>query len=143
MGLRNRLLACNRDNFAWFKRHWRLSLHLWLAAGIAGFALACWSVHQSAPAQLAFEQARISPIAQRNLGTPMRKGLFVGGSVESLRTHQFADLRMPVFGPNGQGVLYANAFKVSGVWQLTTLDLSVEGRPGRLNLLPIQSTIPR
>ncbi len=143
MPLLDRLLACNRNNLAWYKRHWKLSVHLCLAIGLAGFLMASWSARRSAPAQLAFAQAQSSPIACQQLGTPMRLGILTQGLIEQLHAHQYADLRMPLYGPNGQGVLFANAVKRNGIWQFTNLELVVAGRPGRLNLLPIQSTIPR
>ena len=110
---------------------------------LAGVALSFWSIRQSPPAQLALAQARSSTAASDVLGSPLRQGLLVTGMVERIHSGQYADLRMRVYGPKGQGVLYANAAKMNGIWQLTSLDLAVEGRAGRLNLLPIQSTIPR
>ena len=135
--------VCCRNTLAWIRRHWAISLHLLLAIAVAGIAFSFLTIRQSAPSQLAFTEACSHPAVSAILGTPVRQGLFVTGMVDHVSSGQYADLRMSLYGPNGQGVLYANAVKMHGVWELTGLDLTVEGRPGRLNLLPIQSTIPR
>jgi hypothetical protein len=135
--------ACYRKTLAWVKRHWTLSLHFILATAVIGIALSFWSIRVSPPAQLAFAQAKSNPIAASILGSPVRQGFFVTGMVDHLRSGQYADVQMNLYGPSGQGKLYGNAVKMNDVWQLTTLELAVDGRPGRVNLLPIQSTIPR
>ena len=135
--------ACCRKAMDWARRHWAISLHFVVVCAVLGAGLSFWTIRVSAPAQLAFAQVQTSKIADGVLGSPIRQGFFVTGAVDHVQAGQYADLRMKVYGPQGQGTVFANAAKKNGVWQLTTLDLVVEGRPGQLNLLPIQSTIPR
>lgn len=84
----------------------------------------------------ALEITRQHPVARRELGEPMDPGLFVKGSVNVTGPSGSADLAIPISGPRGEGELFVVATKSAGRWQFSRLELELDGRPGRIDLLP-------
>ena len=74
--------------------------------------------------------------AQKALGTPIKPGWLVSGSVNVSGPSGDADLSIPVRGPSSSGTVYVVAKKSAGRWQYQTLDLQLEGVEERINLLP-------
>lgn len=46
-----------------------------------------------------------------------------------------ADLSIPIYGPNGKGIIYVVADKNAGVWRFETLQVEIDGQPKRIDLL--------
>ena len=128
---------------SWFQRHWK-----WLVpAGCLG-AVVCavaWAVFMvsfllagmktSGVYQDAFAAARSSPQALAVLGAPVEAGWWLMGSINVSGPSGDADIVFPVSGPEGSGKLYAIGEKRAGQWTLELLELEVEGRDGRIDLL--------
>jgi hypothetical protein len=82
---------------------------------------------------LAAAQADVEVTAA--LGTPIEAGRFVTGNVEVNPGSGYADLVIPIFGPNGEGTLYVEAEKAAGQWYFTTLEVAVAGTDDWYDLL--------
>ena len=76
-----------------------------------------------------------SPEARAALGSPIERGWWLMGSIHVTGPSGDADIVFPVSGPEGSGKLYAIGSKRAGEWTLELLELQVEGRDGRIDLL--------
>jgi hypothetical protein len=87
----------------------------------------------------ALERLRSSPAALEALGEPIEDGWLIGGHINVNGPSGAADISIPVHGPKAKGTLYAVASKSAGRWEYQTLELEVEGRPERIDLLPAEA----
>jgi hypothetical protein len=71
--------------------------------------------------QEAMQAAQSNPRVIAVLGEPIREGFPIMGSIETAGLSGEADLRIPIRGPEGRGVLQASARRQSGVWVYFTL----------------------
>ena len=69
------------------------------------------------------------------LGEPVEAGLIPSGSISVENNSGDASLSIPISGPKGKGTLYVEAVRSAGSWEYTLLEVTVDGRPGRINLL--------
>lgn len=136
-------LKFHRAQLALLRRNRMPVIVLWLAACVAGIGLAFLRTANSDPAKLAFIQAQTSPIVIRSLGEPLRRGHLVFGDLETHGSKGEASVSLTVYGPRGKGRIYADAVRLDRSWQLISLDLELPGHAGRMNLMSIQSTVPR
>jgi hypothetical protein len=83
----------------------------------------------------AVARAEASPQARAELGEPIREGWWVMGRVRMTGPSGYANLSIPLKGSRKDGTLYVVARKSAGIWQYDTLEVAVEGRPGRISLL--------
>ena len=81
----------------------------------------------------ALERAQNSPEVRAALGTPVEAGMMRQFSFKSGSAGGSADLLIPLKGPQGEGLLRAQAFKMGDRWHYTTL--SVELPEGTVDLL--------
>lgn len=93
------------------------------------------AIKSSEPVQYAYRVAHDDPRVHTVLGQPVEEGWLVSGHVNSNGPTGSADLSLPVSGPKGAGTLYVVARKQAGSWQYSVLQLEVEGKYGRINLL--------
>lgn len=84
--------------------------------------------------QEALQTAQNDPDVIAALGSPVRAGWFVAGSLETSGLSGEADLRIPVRGPDGSGTLYVQARRESGVWHYYTLAVVVDGSGQTIDL---------
>lgn len=89
----------------------------------------------SDPAKLAVTTAQASPALIAQLGTPIRKGWLVSGSIEFRPAAGQAHLEIPVSGPKARGTLYVEAQKHAGSWRLELLQYGATNSSERLDLL--------
>ena len=68
------------------------------------------------------------------LGPPIKAG-FPSGRVNTTGPSGEAQLAIPVEGQKASGVLYVEATRRMGVWKTDRLELEVEGRAERINLI--------
>jgi cytochrome oxidase complex assembly protein 1 len=83
----------------------------------------------------ALAKARANPAVISELGQPIEPGWLVSGSVNVSGPSGNADLSIPVSGPKKSGTIYVVARKSAGEWQFNRLEVDVEGRGSRINLL--------
>ncbi len=75
----------------------------------------------SAVYQEAMQAAQSNPRVIAVLGEPIREGFPIMGSIETAGLSGEADLRIPIRGPEGRGMLQASARRQGGVWVYYTL----------------------
>jgi Cytochrome oxidase complex assembly protein 1 len=129
---------------SWFARNalWVVPVGcLGLLAALAAFAglvltIAMGSVKATDAYREAVDRAKASPQVLAALGEPVKSGWFVSGKVNVSGPSGDADLSIPLSGPKGKGTLYATARKQAGRWRYEVLEVEVEGRKDRIDLMP-------
>ena len=119
----------------------------WVALGCVGLfvfvGLVVWafvnlilgSLKQSGAYTDALAKVRADPAAIAALGRPIEPGFFVSGSVNVSGPSGEAELAILVEGSRGEGTLYLEATKRAGEWEYALLELAVDGREDRIDLL--------
>jgi hypothetical protein len=127
----------------WLGRNWK-----WLVpAGCLVIVGAC-VVFILAILGLVFGAIRSSEVYQKSidglsadpriveaLGTPVKPGFFVGGSINVNGPSGSADISIPLSGPKGKGTLYVKANKDLGFWLFTSMILEVNETGERIELI--------
>ena len=72
----------------------------------------------------------------------MEDGWFMAGQINVNGPSGSADISIPLHGPKGKGTLYAVASKSAGRWEYHTLEVAVEGRDERIDLLEAERGSP-
>ncbi len=83
----------------------------------------------------ALARAEANPQVRAELGEPIREGWWVAGHIRTTGPSGNAALSIPLKGSRKDGTVYAVAHKSAGIWKYDTLEVAVEGRPGRISLL--------
>jgi hypothetical protein len=119
----------------WSRRHWKAILIV--AVGLSfGGAIAAFSALRNADAvKLAVATAETNPLLGQELGSPLRVGWIVSGSIEVSPGAGHAELTIPVSGPREKGTLYVEAHKRAGLWKLEFLEFGRQNSSDRLDLL--------
>lgn len=128
---------------SWFARNalWVVPAGcLGLLAALAAFAglvltLVMGGIKSTDAYHEAVDRASASPLVHTALGEPVKIGWFVSGNVNVSGPSGEADLSIPLSGPQGKGTLYVTARKQAGRWQYQVLEVAVEGRPARIDLM--------
>jgi hypothetical protein len=131
---------------SWWSRNWKwaapvgclvLLLPLLLLTGFVGAILAVvfGTIKSTDVYEEALARARSSPAAIEALGQPIEDGLLMGGQINVSGPSGSADLSIPLHGPKGEGDLYVVASKSAGRWEYQTLELEMDGREDRIDLL--------
>ena len=97
------------------------------------------SMRNSDPYKDSLARARNDPRVIAALGSPMKPGLFITGSINTTNDSGSADLTIPISGPNGKGSIHVKATKTSGKWSYSEMKATVnekeinllEGSPGK------------
>lgn len=126
-----------------FNRNWKWLVPvgcLSLLVAFAGFLVLVLSIvfgaiRSSDVCREAIATASANTEVRSALGDPLETGWLLSGSVQTSGPSGNADLAIPLSGPSGSGKLYVVATKSAGRWHYSTLEVEVEGRPGRIDLL--------
>jgi hypothetical protein len=108
--------------------------------GVAIFALVTGAMRSSWAYTHAVELAESNPEVLEALGEPLETGWLATGSIEVSGPSGEAELAIPIKGPRGSGTLYVIASKRAGQWAFELVQLEVEGRPERIDLLAVLRT---
>src|SRR5437763_1924932 len=133
--------GCCGRNWKWIVPTGCLGLIILVAAAAAGiFFFAVSAVKSSEVYRRAFEKARNDQAVIAELGQPVNDGWLVVGSIETNRSGEGAKFHFPVSGPKNSGTVYVVALKVRELysddeWHFETLEVEVNGKPGRINLV--------
>lgn len=127
----------------WFSRHWKsvlgfgcLGIILLACAFVAGiFFLIMGSIKSSDAYQTAMAKAQANPEVVAALGQPIQPGWMFSGSINVSGPTGDADLAIPISGPKGKGTLYVVGKKSAGEWTYSRMEVAIDGRPGRIDLL--------
>lgn len=131
---------------SWWSRNWKwavpvgclvLLLPLLALTGFVGAILAIvfGTIKSTDVYEEALARARSSPAAIEALGQPIEDGWLMGGNIQVNGPSGSADISIPLEGPKGEGDLYVVASKSAGRWEYQTLELEVDGREDRIDLL--------
>jgi len=83
----------------------------------------------------AIAAAESSEPVREALGTPLKAGFLVSGSIETSGAGGNASLSIPVSGPEGSGTILVEALMTGGVWEFYTLTVQVDATGERIDLL--------
>ena len=80
-------------------------------------------------------RAKSNPFVVQRLGSPIKEGWFVGGSINVTTDSGDADLAVPISGPTRQGTVYVTAHKSAGAWNYSLMQAAIQGSNDRIDLL--------
>ncbi|HEY0511769.1 MAG TPA: cytochrome c oxidase assembly factor Coa1 family protein [Thermoanaerobaculia bacterium] len=128
---------------SWWQRNWKWLVPAGCLALLAVFAvfvlsivvLAFSVIRHTDVFRQAVARAEANPQVRADLGEPIREGWWISGKVNTSGSSGDADLAIPLKGARKDGTLYAVARKSAGRWTYDTLEVAVDGRPGRISLL--------
>jgi hypothetical protein len=127
----------------WFGRNWKWfvpvgCLSIVVVAGAvvaAGVYFIFGTIKSSDVYQQALAKARSNQAVVRELGEPIEPGWWVSGTINVSNDSGNADVKIPVSGPKKSGAVYATAIKKQGKWDISALEVGIEGETKRINLL--------
>jgi hypothetical protein len=127
----------------WFGRNWKwfvpvgcLSIVVMAVAVVAaGIYFVFGAIKSSDVYQQALAKTRSNPAVVRELGEPIETGWLISGHINVSNDSGNADVRIPISGPRKSGAVYATAIKKQGKWDFSALEVEIEGKAKRINLL--------
>ena len=127
----------------WWSRSWKWFVPLGclgiiglIVAFVLAIVLVVFGAMKSSDAyKTAVTRAKAHPDVVAALGTPIEEGMFVSGKTNVDGSSGEADLTIPISGPKAKAKIYAIATKTAGRWQYSTLEVAVDGREERINLI--------
>jgi hypothetical protein len=128
---------------SWWSRNWKwfvptgcLTIIVAAVVFVCAIMLVIFGALKSTDVyKTALAGAKANPAVVEALGTPIKEGWFMSGSTHVEGTAGEADIGIPISGPKGKATIYAVATKSAGRWSYSTLEVEVNGRPERINLL--------
>jgi hypothetical protein len=129
---------------SWLSRNWKwlvptliFGLVLLLALFVGGLlAFVFGLLKSSEPYQHAVSVASSNQDVVRELGAPVAPAWYVSGNINVSENSGDANLAIPLKGSLHRGTVYVRAKKTEGVWRYDKLEMLVEGREVRIELLP-------
>ena len=117
----------------WPARHWKLIVGLSVAtfavmvsAALVGFfAFITTLLKKSDVAVEAMARARVNSAVVQRLGSPIKLGWIVSGSINLYGSSGDANLVLPLSGPKGKGAIYVTAHKSAGVWSYSVMQVVI------------------
>jgi Cytochrome oxidase complex assembly protein 1 len=134
----------------WVARNWKwllpaacLALIVLSAAFVGGvFLLVESSFRNSDVCTQALTQVRANPEVIEGIGQHLKAEWLVSGNIQVTGSSGYAELSIPISGPNGKGTIYATARKSAGIWQFEALQVEIKGRAERIDLLQNGHEVP-
>ena len=131
-----------RPRRSWWGRNWKWFLPvtiitpLLMCGGFVGLlvALVFGVLRNSVAYQEAVAAARREPAVVAAIGAPIEEGLPMG-NIEVSGGSGYADLRIPISGPQGSATIYVAAERWSGEWYFDTLEVKLHGQDRWIDLL--------
>ena len=136
-------IAAPRRN--WWQRNWKWFVPVGCVTALALFAAFFFSIvffvfsviRHSDVYKDAFDKAKANPQVQAELGEPIREGWWLTGQVNATGASGHANLAIPLKGSRNDGTLFAVADKTAGEWTYERLEVAVDGRKERIDLLDL------
>ncbi len=97
------------------------------------------SVRSSDVYKEAMARAAADENVRAQIGNPIKADWLIAGELKVSNDSGSANLSIPISGPRGRGTIRAVASKSGGVWRFSCLQVVVEGRASRIDLLPTAS----
>ena|ERR1700742_4479873 len=132
---------------SWFSRNWKWFLPtvilgplLLITLFIGGiFAFVSGLMKSSEPYHRALAAAENNPQVVRELGEPLEPGFWsLSGSINETNSTGDAEITIPLKGKLRQGKVHVVAKESGGVWTYQTMDISIDGDPAPIQLMPPQ-----
>ncbi|MHC5113904.1 MAG: cytochrome c oxidase assembly factor Coa1 family protein [Planctomycetota bacterium] len=127
----------------WWMRNWKWAVPIG-AAGVGLCVVAFLAllvggilgvIRSTEVYQTAVLEARRTPEVIGALGVPIEEGMLVAGNIEVSPSSGFADLAIPIEGPDGNATIYVTAEKSGGAWAYSTLEVAVHDSGRTIDLL--------
>jgi hypothetical protein len=120
----------------WFSRHKRLAIGGLIAAAVillfsfilCVIFLVFGLIRDSTVTHQALARAEANSAVAEQLGSPLKMGWLVTGTIDVSPGSGDADLTIPITGPKGQGDIHAVAKRAGGVWTFKELDVLIGSR---------------
>ena len=127
----------------WWQRNWKWAVPVGCGSVIVLFAAFIFSImvfvfsviRSTDVFRDAIERAKANPEVRAELGEPVKEGWWVSGNVNTSGPSGDADISIPLKGSIKDGKVYAVAHKSAGRWSYDTLEVEIDGREERINLL--------
>jgi len=127
----------------WWSRNWKwfvptgcLGLIILVLGFIASIMMIAFGVMKSSNV---YEQAMIETRSNieviEALGEPIEDGFLLTGEINVHGTLGEANFAIKISGPKGEGTVYVIATKKAGRWNYELLEVEINGREKRINLL--------
>lgn len=84
-----------------------------------------YSFHHHTVTQQAINRVQSDPRTMQALGEPLRVGWVIKGNIHMKDANGYADLRIPISGPKGAGMIVLYAKETLGTWSFTTLRIDL------------------
>jgi hypothetical protein len=131
---------------SWWNRNWKwvipvgclvLLLPILALGGFIGgiLAIVFGSIKSTDVGQEAIRRSVSNPAVIEALGAPVEEGWWVAGQIKTAGPSGYADIMIPLKGSRTKGKVYAVATKSAGRWTYETMEVEVEGRDERIDLL--------
>jgi len=129
---------------SWFSRNWKWFIPtvivvpvLLIALFIGGIVtLVFGMIKSSEPYQHALAAASQNARVTTELGEPVEPGWLASGNINESGAAGEANLAIPLNGKLRHGTVFVVARKSAGIWRYERLEVEIDGRPDRINLLP-------
>ncbi|OGP55053.1 MAG: hypothetical protein A2Y65_04180 [Deltaproteobacteria bacterium RBG_13_52_11] len=130
-------------SLTWWQRNWKWFVPVAGLAFLALFAafimliitIVFGMIKSSDVYKDALATARTHPAVVKALGSPIKEGIFVMGSISVSGSSGQADLAIPISGPNGKGTIYAVASKHAGQWTFSKLVVEIKATKEIIDLI--------
>jgi len=129
----------------WWQRNWKWFVPTGCVTALVLFAAFFFSIvffvfsviRHTDVFKEALDKAKANPQVQAELGEPIREGWWVQGRVNTVGPSGQADISIPLKGSRKNGTVYAVASKTAGKWTYERLEVAVDGREERIDLLEV------
>ena len=85
-----------------------------------------YSFHHHTVTQQAIERVQSDQRIVQAIGQPFRVGWVIKGNIHMKDSNGYADLRIPISGPNGKGVIVLYAREILGTWEFRALRVDLD-----------------
>lgn len=127
----------------WWQRNWKWFVPVACLGFLALFAafimliitIVFGMIKSSDVYKDALATAQTHPAVMKALGSPIKAGIFVMGSMNISGSSGQADLAIPISGPNGKGTIYAVASKHAGQWTFSKLVVEIKATKEIIDLI--------
>ncbi len=128
---------------SWWSRNWKWFLPLGcvgslllLAAFVGMIVTFVFGVMKSSDVyKTALARAQADPRVTQALGSPINGGMFLAGSIKVNGAGGYAELAIPISGPQGDGTIQTRATKENGTWNYSKLQVLVKNTGETIDLL--------